>query len=272
MSDTDAIAAECFALLGTGGSTTPFTSRGPFTLDDAYRVTPALRLLREARGERVVGRKIGFTNRRIWPEYGMHFPIWGYMYSTTVHDLAGLDGAFPLAGLSEPRIEPEIILGLSADPAPDMDEAALIQCVGWIAHGFEIVQSVFPGWKFQAPDTVAAYGLHGALLVGERIALTPATRARWLTDLPALEITLSRNGEVVDHGTGAAALDGPLTALRHLVGVLANDPMNPPLRGGEMITTGTLTRAFPVISGERWEMGVDGRRLMRLSTQLSSHQ
>jgi 2-oxo-3-hexenedioate decarboxylase len=261
MSDTEAIAAECLALLGTGRSTTPFTSRGPFTLDDAYRVTPALRLLREARGERVVGRKIGFTNRRIWPEYGMHFPIWGYMYSTTVHDLAGLDGAFPLAGLSEPKIEPEIILGLSADPAPDMDEAALIECVGWIAHGFEIVQSIFPGWKFQAPDTVAAYGLHGALLVGERIALTPATRASWLTDLPALEITLSRNGEVVDRGTGAAALDGPLTALRHLVGVLANDPLNPPLKAGEMITTGTLTRAFVVSEGERWETTIGGSNL-----------
>ena len=43
----------------------------------AYCLTAAVRRLREARGERVVERKIGFTNRLIWPEYGVHAPIWG---------------------------------------------------------------------------------------------------------------------------------------------------------------------------------------------------
>jgi 2-oxo-3-hexenedioate decarboxylase len=101
--------------------------------------------LREARGERVVGRKIGFTNRTIWAEYNVHAPIWGYMYQTTVHQLPSGGAETRLAGLAEPRIEPEIIFGLSAPPAADMDLPALIGCIGWVAHGFEIVQSIFPG-------------------------------------------------------------------------------------------------------------------------------
>jgi 2-oxo-3-hexenedioate decarboxylase len=36
-----------------------------FNLDDAYRVTAAVRKMRETRGELPVGRKIGFTNRTI---------------------------------------------------------------------------------------------------------------------------------------------------------------------------------------------------------------
>ncbi len=65
-------------------------------LATAYRATASIRLLREQRGERVVGRKIGFTNRTIWDEYGVHAPIWGYVYDRTLHDLADLGHVFTL--------------------------------------------------------------------------------------------------------------------------------------------------------------------------------
>ena len=58
-------------------------------------------------------------------------------------------------------------------------------------------------------------------------------------------------------------LGGPVSALRHLVGILGRDPANPPLAPGEMVTTGTLTRALPVSAGETWAteltgVGLDG--------------
>ena len=69
------IAAEAFGVLDTGGQIAPFSSRHPaFTLEDAYRVTAAVRRLRETRGEIAIGRKIGFTNRTTWPDYA---PMWG---------------------------------------------------------------------------------------------------------------------------------------------------------------------------------------------------
>ena len=71
-------------------------------------------------------------------------------------------------------------------------------------------------------------------------------------------VALSCNGKVMDRGRGANVLDSPLSALRHLVDVLDMDPFNPPLRAGEIITTGTLTRAFPVAAGETWSTTIDG--------------
>jgi 2-oxo-3-hexenedioate decarboxylase len=122
----------------------PISKQNPqFDIDAAYRVTAEIRRLREARGERVLGRKIGFTNRTIWPEYGVYAPIWGYVYDTTVHPISDRT-AFDLSSMVEPRIEPEIMFGLSRAPQSDMDEHALLSCVEWVAHGFEIVQSVFP--------------------------------------------------------------------------------------------------------------------------------
>lgn len=74
-----------------------------------------------------------------------------------MHPLADLPGALDLAPFVEARIEPEIAFGLRAAPEPGMDERALLDCVAWVAHGFEIVQSLYPGWRFTAADTVAAF-------------------------------------------------------------------------------------------------------------------
>jgi 2-oxo-3-hexenedioate decarboxylase len=139
--DIQEIAKEVFAVLGTGRQVAPFSARRPdFTLEDAYRVAAAVRAQRETRGERPVGRKIGFTNRTIWAEYNVHAPMWGYLYDRTVRDLPKGSMGASLRALAEPRIEPEIVFGLAAAPTPGMNERALLGCIDWVAHGFEIVQ------------------------------------------------------------------------------------------------------------------------------------
>jgi len=47
-------------------------------------------------------------------------------------------------------------------------------------------------------------------------------------------------------------LGSPAQALAHLVRVLATQPRSPPLAAGEIVTTGTLTDAWPVKAGETW--------------------
>jgi 2-oxo-3-hexenedioate decarboxylase len=258
VSDVQTVAAEAFDVLDTGRQIPPFSSRfARFDLDDAYRVTAAVRQMREARGEKPLGRKIGFTNRTIWDEYQVGAPMWGYLYDRTVHDLDGMEATVSLAGLVEPRIEPEIVFGLASAPEPGMDERALLECVDWVAHGFELVQSIFPGWAFTLPDTVAANGLHGMLMIGPRHSIAN-TVDDWARNLSTFRIDLKRDGTLVDQGRASNVLDGPLSALSHLVEVLASDPVNPPLAAGEIVTTGTLTRAFPVATGETWATELTG--------------
>ena len=95
--DVQAVAAEAFATLDTGRQIEPFSSRlSSFNLDDAYRVTAAVRKIRQTRGELPVGRKIGFTNRTIWAEYNVYEPVWGYVYDRTVHNLSEIGDTFLL--------------------------------------------------------------------------------------------------------------------------------------------------------------------------------
>lgn len=247
----------------------PPSARHPdLSLDEAYRIAHAIRFRREADGERVVGRKIGFTNRTIWEEYSVHGPIWGYVYDRTLHELGSLGDGFPLGGLFEPRIEPEIAFHFERAPEAGMDVRALLGCIDWFAHGFEIVQSIYPGWKFAATDTVLAFGLHGALLLGPRQA-TGGDRAAWAEPLENFGIDLRRDGVIVDRGRAANVLDGPLHALRSLLVLLQSDPVNPPLAAGEVVTTGTLTRAFPVRPGETWSTRLHGIGIEGLSIRFA---
>jgi 2-oxo-3-hexenedioate decarboxylase len=258
LTDLETIAREGFAVLGTGRQIAPFSERFPaFDLQGAYQAAALVKGMRESRGELPVGRKIGFTNRTIWAEYGVYAPIWGYVYNRTVFNLAEIGETFSLSGLAEPRIEPEIVFKLAAAPAPGMDQKALLACIDWVAHGFELVQSIFPRWKFSAPDTVAAYGLHGALLIGPRHPVAGQSEI-WGRNLPNFEIDLKRAGTVMDHGCAANVLSGPVSVLRHLVDVLGHDRINPPLSAGEIVTTGTLTRALPVGPGETWTTELTG--------------
>jgi 2-oxo-3-hexenedioate decarboxylase len=252
------IANETLAALDRGGQIAPFSSRlAAFCVDDAYAVIARMHQLRKARGERVVGRKIGFTNRLIWSEYGVFAPIWGYVYDTTAHDLFKVGSGFSIDGFCEPKIEPEIAFKLRTAPSSGMSPAELLESIEWATHGFEIVQSLFPGWKFTAADSIAANGLHAALLLGEQ-RLEPKDRDEWTRMLSSFEIDLFRNGEQTDHGHASNVIDGPLNALLHLIALLETDPHNPPLAAGEIVTTGTLTRAFPALSGERWKTVLHG--------------
>ena len=250
------IAAEAAAAFGAGGKPVqPFSTRYPaLTMDDAYRVTALANDIRVAKGYRPVGRKIGFTNRRIWDEYGVHAPVWGYVYDRTLHDLAA---PLPLAPYSEPKIEPEIMLCLSRAPSPGMDDSALLSCVAWAAHGYEIVESIYPDWKFAPPDAVIVDGHHAALLIGPHHEIS-SKAGEWLRTLSGFEIELFRDGELMDKGHGLNVLEGPLSTIRYLMDLLARDPDNPPLAAGEMISTGTLTRALPVTPGETWTTKLKG--------------
>lgn len=264
----EAVAREAFALFGAGRQVSPFTGRHPgFDLGDAYAVAARVRDLRAGRGESAVGRKIGFTNPTVQRLYGVHGPIWNFMFDSTVHDLGAIGGRFALAGLPEPRIEPEIVLHLAEAPHPEMDDEAILGCVDWVAHGFEIVQSIFPGWRFGAADLVAGFGLHGAYFIGPRHPIADDRRA-WAHALSAFSIEFTSDSGVRFEGHAANVLGGPVTALRHLALELASSAPGEPLRPGEMVTTGTLTDAPAAAPGQTWRTRLDGVALEGLRLEL----
>jgi 2-oxo-3-hexenedioate decarboxylase len=230
-------------------------------------------LRRRSRGDTPVGYKIGFTNRLIWPLYGVKQPIWGPIWQTTLHDMVDARASIRLERLAEPRLEPEIVIGLTDSPPPHADAstpealAALVACIGWVAPGFEVVHSIWPNWRFNAAQAIAAQSLHGGLWVGPRVERS-VLGIDPVAALSGLRLTLSCQGETVAQGRGADVLDGPVQALGHLVAGLA--ARGERIAAGSVITTGTLTDAQPLSAGQHWRTAIDGVPLSGLSLQVNA--
>jgi 2-oxo-3-hexenedioate decarboxylase len=266
VSEIDALADELIALHGAGGLVAPFSARyAGLTAELGYRAAARLHAHRLARGWKPVGRKIGFTNRSIWPRYGVYEPMWGTLYDKTVLIARDNRAVVPLAGLAQPRIEPEICFGLKAAPPLTHDADELLGAIEWVAHAIEIVQCHHPDWKVTIADCTADNGLHGRLIVGSSIPVgeLPGLAAQ----LPALRVELRKGETVVDRGLGANVLDSPLEALAFLVGVLARQADAPPFAAGEIVSTGTLTDAHPVTPGETWSTSFVGLPLAGLEVR-----
>jgi 2-keto-4-pentenoate hydratase len=231
----------------------PFTDRLPgMSAASGYEAAAALHRHRLAAGWKPVGRKIGFTNRTIWPRYGVYEPIWGTVYDRTLVPCSGNVATVSLEGLVQPRIEPEICFGLKDRPRPEDP----LPAIEWVAHSIEIVQCHHPEWKLRLADSTAGNGLHGRLVVGARV---PAGDVPGLAAaLPAARVVLRKGQEKVDEGVGANVLDSPLLALAYLAKVLAAQPGAPQLAAGELVSTGTLTDAHPVAPGETWRTEIAG--------------
>ena len=116
--------------------------------------------------------------------------------------------------------------------------------------GEELVHVRAAGINFLDILTIGAKGMVQAVVVVT--APLELRRARGGDKVDARSARLVSEEEKVRRADFSFVNDGPLSALKHLVGLLANDSHNPPLAAGEIVTTGTLTRAYPVTRGETW--------------------
>ncbi len=252
------------------------SSENGLSVADAYDIAKSILDIRTAQGEVMVGRKIGFTNRRIWPLYGerepINAPMWAPMFDQTVRFAEDNHGVQSLTGAMQPRIEPEIVFKLGSTPSPDATVEEIAECLEWMAHGFELVACPFADWKFEAADAIAAFGLHGTLIVGEPHMLSSATRRHLADILTAASVSLSysEGAEFTLHsaGFGSNVLDSPVHAVWQLHQTLKAQPQFAPLQAGELIATGTLTDAHPIKPGQTWSTAFSGVTLPGLTLSL----
>jgi 2-oxo-3-hexenedioate decarboxylase len=255
------LADDVIAAHGEAREVAPFSDRYPgLSAAAGYEAARVLHAYRVARGWKPIGRKIGFTNRTLWPRYGVFEPMWGTVYEQTLIDAPEGRVRVPLAGLVNPRIEPEICFGLAHSPRPD----DVLGAIAWVAHSVEIVQCHHAGWKVTIADCTASNGLHGRLVLGPRRAVMPGIAHK----LPEVEAQLYRGSELVDRGVAANVLGSPLLALQHLVELLARQGAEP-LRPGELVSTGVITDAHAVKPGESWSTRIDGLPLAGLALEFT---
>jgi 2-keto-4-pentenoate hydratase len=148
------------------------------------------------------------------------------------------------------------------------DAAAALASVEWLALGFEIIDCPFADWKFQPVDFVAAYGLHAALIVGDPRPVTAANAGELAQQLPVFAVRLSKDGQLVQEGSGRNSLRSPALCLAELASAMAKQDGGEPLAAGDLVSSGTLTESTPIQSGATWTASVEGIALPALSVHV----
>ena len=115
---------------------------------------------------------------------------------------------------------------------------------------FEIVDSRITDWKIKIQDTVADNASCGMLMVGSAIA-DPRD-----LDLALVGMTLTRNGEIVGNGAGAAALGHPANAVAWLANTMG--ALGLPLKAGEIILSGARSALVPLAPGDVLSLTMGG--------------
>lgn len=213
------------------------------TLDQAYAIQDQLLARTLAEGEQLGGRKAGLTSAVKMRQAGVDQPIFGFL---AVGWALENGGTLPLGQLIQPRVEGEICFITGAPLAdPDCTPATALNAVAQVALGIEIVDSRYPGYRFDLPSVVADNCSSGAYVLGQPVPLGDLGHP---DRLEAEALSLGRNGQPLASGVGADVLGHPAAALAALVRHLAGRGQSLP--PASLVFAGAVTPAFDVQAGD----------------------
>lgn len=214
------------------------------SVEQAYRISQQFLGLRLARGERVVGKKIGATSRAVQDMFQVFEPDFGFLLAS----MQVADGAaVRLDRLIQPRAEAELAFMLARDlVGPGVTAADVLNATESVAPCFEIVDSRIQDWRIRIGDTVADNASCGAFVIG---AGREPPRNH---DLSSIEARVFKNDVLISRGLGSAVQGSPLYAVAWLANTLGRLGM--PLNAGEWILSGSLVPLEPAAAGDVFEL------------------
>lgn len=219
----------------------PLTETDPdISIEEAYQIQLQIIALKKASGRVVVGKKIGLTSLPMQAMLGVREPDYGHI----LNDMLVMEGEkIKLSELIAPRLEGEIAFVLKEDLlGSGVTLAEVLRCSAGVLPALEIIDSRIRDWKIKLADTVADNASSARVVLGGKITSLDHM------DLRTIGMVLEKNGEIMATAAGAAVLGHPAQAVAWLANKLATYGLY--LKKGEIILSGSLTAALPIVSGD----------------------
>src|SRR5487761_699157 len=232
----------------TGVPIAPFTDSDPsLGMADGYAVQQHLVRMLLDDGETIVGYKVGLTSRPMQQMVGVDSPDYGPVFGSTLY---ASGSEVPLSRFIQPKIEAEIVFVLGERLAgPGVSVADVSRATAGVCAAMEIVDSRIADWRIKLADTVADLASNGAAAISSRIVPLAGLDTR------LIGMMMTRNGELIDTGAGAAALGDPLAVVAWLANTLGQHQIA--LEPGYLVMTGALHAAVPMAAGDVFRADFD---------------
>lgn len=219
----------------------PITSQyRDLNVTDAYNVQLEVLKRKLSEGRTVIGKKVGLTSQAMQKMLGVNEPDYGHL----LDDMKiSHNGKVKVSDLLSPKIEAEIGFILGEDlQGPNVTFLDVLMATKYAVPTLEIIDSRIADWKIGLVDTVADNGSSALVVVGEQMTEIDGI------DLRSVGMILSKNGEMVATGSGAAALGHPAHAVAWLANKLHEFGIG--LKAGELILPGALSAAVAMQKGD----------------------
>lgn len=207
----------------------------------AYAVQDETLRRRVARGEQLIGVKLGLTSRAKQRRMSVDSPLVAWLTDAMILPAGE---PVPQEKLIHPRVEPEIVFVMKSRLAgPGVTAAQALTAVEAVYAGVEVIDSRYRNFRFTLTDVIADNASSGAFVLG------PVARGPFDIDLSLEAVLVEVDGKVVDSATGAAVQNNPAEALA----LAANDlgRRGKAIEAGQIVLTGGMTDAVPAGRGTR---------------------
>jgi 2-keto-4-pentenoate hydratase len=255
----DTIAQRLDTAWQTGQPIPPISeSDGITDAGTAYAIQGSWAAMRLARGEKIIGRKIGLTSEAIQKQLGVGEPDYGALWASSFYAASDGSVTIPAGDFCQPRIEGEIAF-LIGKPlrGPGLTEKDVLVATEACALGIEIVASRIADWKIKLVDTIADNASYGGFTLGPWDHTLPAA------DLAMLAMTITQDRAPAAEGIGAAALGHPARSTAWLANKLAE--FGEGLAPGDIVISGGITKMLPVSAGSTFVFTLTGQPSVTVS-------
>ncbi|MCR4441982.1 MAG: fumarylacetoacetate hydrolase family protein [Peptococcaceae bacterium] len=217
------------------------TERKPdLSIEEAYRIQLENVEMAVGEGKRIVGKKIGLTSKAMQQFLGVGEPDYGHLFDSMVWDE---EAPVSTGTLLQPKVEAEIAFVLGEDlQGPGITLTDVLRATEGVIPAFEVIDSRIKDWKIKIQDTIADNASSAGIVLGSQ--LVPVDRV----NLKHVGLVLEKNGIIVETAAGAAVMGHPALAVAWLANKLGT--MGVPLKKGEIILSGSLTKALEVRAGD----------------------
>lgn len=212
-------------------------------IEDSYKIQKEVFKIKENRGERVIGKKIGLTSEGVRKQIGVYEPDFSLI--TDKNMLKPYEN-LELDKLINPRLEPELTFVLKEDlKGPIVSNIDVVKAILGVAASFEIVDTRYNDYNFTIFDTVADSASYGKIIVDNKIV--PIDNL----DLNNIGLNVFKNGVLIKTATSAEVMGNPINSIVWLANKMIE--LGEYLKAGDIILSGSFTPFLDVEREDHYE-------------------